>query len=469
MQNLLTNHSLQRAHIAAQQGNWLLLNQYMQQLLYNLQIYSAVARAANPAIEAEAAAGMVEQWEAELDQILLFILEMLAEGDFQNRWEAAKLVPQLGNRAIAPLIDLLQDEEVDLDLRWFAARILGEFNHSDVLVALVELLKCSKDNELSKMAATALAELGTVAIAPLTELLEHEHTRLSAAKVLSQIRRAETMTPLLQIADDAQAQVREVAIEALSSFHDPRIPPVLIAALSDPAPRVRQAAVTGLGMRPDLLTDLDLVNLICPLLLDLNLEVCRQSALALGRLGTEAAAVALFQILRSPHTPAPLQIDIVRALGWMEIPTASDYLQDILAGEGCSSMHVGPHVYASLQVCQEIVTVLGRTQQSALRQAASVCLIDLLQSNHPGLQDTRFKLALILALGQLQNQAALEPLMQLLADPDMRVRLHTIAALKQLDPHLACQNLETLMQQATLSPDLRQGIAIALQEWYKIP
>ncbi|NJP08137.1 MAG: HEAT repeat domain-containing protein [Leptolyngbyaceae cyanobacterium RU_5_1] len=68
-------------------------------------------------------------------------------------------------------------------------------------------------------------------------------------------------------------------------------------------------------------------------------------------------------------------------------------------------------------------------------------------------------------MGQLQQSAALEPLIQLLADEDAGVRLHAIAALKTLDPHAAYQRLQVLQSRPDLPEALRQGVAIALTEW----
>jgi HEAT repeat protein len=52
---------------------------------------------------------------------------------------------------------------------------------------------------------------------------------------------------LLQVVDDANPQVRTYAIEALGSFHDPRIPPLLLNALQDTHATVRKEALAALG------------------------------------------------------------------------------------------------------------------------------------------------------------------------------------------------------------------------------
>jgi HEAT repeat protein len=437
---------LKRAEEAVQLENWSLLNQYLQQLSFSdgnaITYQGAESREVIPP-----------------EQTLALALEVLEAGDFQARWDVAKVFPKLGTVAIASLVEILEDEEADLELRWFAARILGEFNHPEVVMALVEVLKTAdQDEDLSSMAATALASLGPLAIAALTDLLAEESSRLLAVRSLAQIRRVETIAPLLSVVHDPQVSVRATAIEALSSFHDARIPPVLIAALDDLAAAVRREAVIGLGLRTDLLNELDLVQLLQPRLRDFNLEVCQQAAIALGRVGSDAAATALLEVLQSPHTPISLQLEGVRALSWIGTPLALTYLQQAL-------MLATLPDHSLVAVSQEIVTLLGRVEPPALKPQAVEILMELLNSEHPVLQSSGGKQAIALSLGQLGDQQALETLIQLLADPDVGVRLHAIAALKNLAPEAARQRLESLLQDKNLTPALEQGVAIALQEW----
>lgn len=430
---------LEQAQQAAQQENWSLLNQCLQQLIQSMPPL------ANRSTDAT---GL----DLSRQQVLELASQILAGGDFQDRWDVAKIFPKLGTAAIAPLTDVLQDEEADWELRWFAARILGEFDHPLALAALMELLRDADDEELSGVAAEALANLGTSAVETLSELLTDEGSRLLAVRSLSQIRRSEIIAPLLSVVDDPEIPVRTAAIEALSSFHDPRITPALINALNDPAALVRREAVMGLGLRNDLLDELDVVQLLRPHLWDFNLEVCRQTAIALGRLGTEAAATALYQVLHSPNTPASLQVEIVRALGWVSHSSALKYLQQALTLE-------------SVEVCQEAIAAFSRVEQPEAIPQVALILINWLRSEHPATQHASIKQAVALGLAQLGDLQALDLLLQLLADPDEGVKLHAIASLKKLDPQTAHQHLEGLANDNNLSPELRQGVAIALQEW----
>ncbi len=449
---------VEQAQAAADRQNWPLLVECLQQVT---------------------AKGSQQPEQHILEQAVSLAIAALELGDFQDRWEIAKVLPNLGNGAIAPLIALLEDEDADTEPRWFAARILGKFDRPEVIPALVKLIENSEE-ELSQIAAETLANFGTTAIESLATLLQQEDSRQFATAALAQIRRPEIIAPLLSVVKDSQVAVRVAAIEALSSFHDSRIPPILVGALTDVATSVRKEAVRALGVRAYLDAELDLVKLLKPLLWDIRLEVCEFAAIAIGRLKTDAAAAALFELLRSPTTPVQLQIETVRALGWIETPATLGYLQTALIGRSAINANFGELTNTNqllttdenLQkyniestVSQEIVTVLGRVEKPELKAKAAEIAIDLLESNHPAVQSVEIKQSLALALGQLGDMRALDVLIQLLADADNSVRLHSLSALKQLDTGKVRQKLAGLVKQESLEPGLKQGIAIALQEW----
>lgn len=396
---------LAKAEIVAEQENWSLLNQCLQHLLQSKTLGVANDR-----------------------QVLNWALEILHCGDFQDRWDVAKIFPSLGKPAIVPLIDILQDEDADEELRWFAVRILGEFHDSAVISALVDLLKTSDNEELSAMATTALANQGKSAITALVDLLTQEEWRLLAVRGLAHIRTKETITPLLSVVNDSQVLVRAMAIEALGSFHDPLVLPVLLGALKDVAASVRKEAVIALGVRNDLKDRLNLVKVLKPLLWDFNLDVCQQAAIALGRLGTDEAAEALFSLWESAVTPLPLQLQAIRALGWVETPQAIAYLKQIFLYDFANA---NQQIDGQLLIWQEVITVLGQVQKNNLIPIATQVLIDLLNSSHPAINLAEIRKKIAISLGLLADPQAVVCLQNLLSDRDSVVQLHAIAALRK--------------------------------------
>jgi HEAT repeat protein len=408
-----------------------------------------------------------------LESELQTALHLLKNGDFQVRWDAAKTLPNLGVTAIDPLIELLQEADADWELLWFIARILGNLKHPDAVHALSHLCATTDHTDVAEMAATALAHQGTAAIVSLMHLLEQENTRLLAVQALSQIRHPDVIVPLSQAVHDDNPTVRAAAIESLSHFHEPAVSAILLSSLSDLNPIVRKASIIGLGIQAAQFQQQELVEHLKPYLHDFNLDVCSQTAVSLSRIGTDAAIDALAEVLHAPHTPFPLQIEIVRALSWIGTPTALQPLKHQLRQNEIRQHEIRQHeirqhealTAASPSLHHEILAALGRIDFEASKPTAAEILLEQLQSTSPAMQDLRSKQTIALSLGQLGQPTAINPLIQQLADPNISVRLHTIAALKQLNAEQSRNQLQQWLTQPELNDDLRQGIKVALREW----
>ncbi len=388
--------------------------------------------------------------QAYLLELALLILEM---GDFQQRWEIGKVFVRLGNVAITPLIDILEDEDAESELRWYAVRILGELKNPIAIASVVKFLQANENEELKAIAAAALAKIGQSAIIALSELLASQDTRVFAVRSLSYIRQPEIIAPLLTVVQDPLVEIRAIVIEALSSFADPRIPPILLNALTDVAAAVRREAVLGLSVRTDLHQELDLVVKLQPKLYDLNIEVAQATAVALSRIGSDEAAKQLFLVLVSPQTPIKLQLEVVRALSWIKTSSSLEYLQQAFDQLSHTTLWL------------EIVTVLGRVSDSTLTAKATLILLSIVRSQHPAVEIASIKSTIALSLGQLGNMEAIEPLISLLTDNNEVVRLHIVAALKNLAAETVYNQLQQLLNNPTLTPDLRNGVSAALAEW----
>ncbi len=388
-------------------------------------------------------------------------LAILKTGDFHSRWDAAKAIPAFGETAIAPLLDLLQSEAAEeTELPWFVAKILGNLNHPAAIDSLIHVLQSTDQAEVTAVAAVALANHGSAAIAPLTALLSQPSTQLIAVQALAQVQHFAVVQPLLTVVNDASPDVRSAAIEALSHFYDPAITAALQSALQDPNTAVRRAAVVALGIQAERGDRQALTEMIRPLLWDLNPQVCRQATIALGRLGTAAAIEALSQGLNSAHTPVVLQLDIVQALIWMDTAAALAPLRQFLEAGLANS------ATANSAVEQAIITALGRVEAPETQRVASQILLGLLETQHPVVQTPQGQQHLARSLGQLHDPRSIDALISLLSESNACVRLHAIAALKQLEAAGSYQRLQALNAEATsLSEALKAGVETALQEW----
>ncbi len=367
-------------------------------------------------------------------QILAIALSVLEYGDFHQRWDITKIFIRLGSISIKPLIGIIEDEEVEDECRWYAIKILGAMKNEDAILSLIQLFANHNNNELKEMAAAALGEIGVPAIPFLAPLLHQQETAFLATRALGYIRHSETITPLLEIVESPTEEVRCMAIEALGSFHDPRILPILLKALDDIAHTVRKEAVKALGFRPQSQVKFDLVKHLELKLYDFNLDVCCAAAYSLSRMNCLGAAEALFKALISPHTPAKLQLESIRALAWIETESALEYLDKALYKLDVEDIHL------------EIFKVLGRLQKPKLTIFATNILVDALVKKNISIQRKETKNAISLSLGKLGNIQAIEPLIMLLGDSDKSVRLHALAALKNFDPYVIHGKLKELSQ-----------------------
>ncbi|MDB9494688.1 HEAT repeat domain-containing protein [Spirulina major CS-329] len=392
------SHSLTAATQCAQLGKWSAVCQHLRQ-------WFTIAPVAPPDEERHA-----------LDLALL----VLAWGDFQERWDVAKLLPRFGMGAIAALLAILTDDTRDLEERWFTGRILGEFPEPQVITTLIDVLQTSEDDELRLVVAGALAQIGQPAIVALAQTLDQPTARPVAVRSLAQIHHPAVIDPLLTVAQDADPTVRQAAIEALSGFQDVRIGPLLQQAVRDPVAAVRREALMGLGLRVTQIGEQAVLATVCPCLDDWHLEVCQQAALTLGRLGSPAAVQAIARVLERTTTPAPLQQDLIRALGWTATPESLAVLQALL-----------PRLPMGLGV--EAIHIVGRIERESLRPAGATLLLNYYRQYHDRNLDYRLKQALTQAWGQLGDPIAIDALVQLMGDVDHRVRLHAIAALKRFD------------------------------------
>ena len=367
------------------------------------------------------------------DRVLDLALQVLTQGDFEQQWEIAKIVPKLGEIAIQPLLDLVNDRDIELENRWFGARILGEFDRPLVVTALVALIRQDEDPELTAIAIGALTKIGTPAIAALTYLLTPAADpdgcsgaeRSIAIAILARIRHSQTIEPLIRVIDDSDPQLRTIIVEALGSFHDPQIPPLLIDRLTDTAASVRTAAVVALSLRGELAIELELLRHLRPLLFDLNSGVCKATALGLARLADPQAVAVLTELLGSPHTTNDLRSSVILALGWIGNRAAIDSLIAALA----TCVDLAPAVIMSISkiereqiyASQLLVTYLHSHPDAALPIPAIV------------------RQEIAAALGNLGNIDTVPALVELSGDPDDRVRLHAITALAKLAPTLPLQ------------------------------
>ncbi len=470
-----------RVKEAAQAANWSMLHRYLTQYMSALPPHSADSASDEaPAAPGDGARGVKKDdrhttlstksdqdpWIQRAGQdradVINIALYALQAGDFQARWDLSKVIPGFGVVAIAPLIAMLDDtqDDDDWELAWFIARILGAYPCPEAILALSDLLCHTSEPDVIAIAADALASMGEAAIPSLAALTQNPSTRLAAVQALAQIHHASAADSLITVIDDDDPAVRAVAIAALGHIHHPQVIEVLMQALRDQSSAVRRAAIVGLSLQRDSVSEAAFLAVTEPLLWDINLDVRRQTILALSRLKSATAATILFDALCSKDTPNLLNADILRALIWTETQNALQTLHALthmvigqanvtsayvprLDNQVPSSRPPNPLYIERLQppevrsqfLC-DVAMTLGLVERNDLREVAAEILADILQGisnhHHPVVNSGAVKQAIAHSLGHLGQMNAIPDLTGLLDDPDQRVRLHTANALKKI-------------------------------------
>lgn len=387
-------------------------------------------------------------------QILNSLLQALEWGDFQVRWDVSKLLPKLGKAAIVPLLNRLNDllsetTDSDEELQWFIVRTLGAWEDDGVMLALLEVLK-SGNPDVQSMAATVLAQYGDRCLTVLKSMLQtglEAESSLWAVRILANIRTVETVEMLLQLAVNPDSEVCCTAIAALGNFQDNRIAIVLIDALKSPIARIRETAAEAIAFCQTLTCDRR-IEVLAPLLWDLNGPVCIRSATSLGRLG-ENSTEPLLRALNSQPLPDALATELVRSL--LRLETVEALIGLFKASQTMSLVRT------------ELLRALGRVRN--LKDLAVAYLIQLIQQN---LALTDRKLA-VTALGNLAQPDAIDGLLEQFTMVDSSLRFHILQALQQIDrsgPEPIVQiTIQQKMQDITISAELKSGLQFALDEW----
>jgi HEAT repeat protein len=378
-------------------------------------------------------------------------LDALRTGDFQSRWDAAKQLEASGEAILSPLLTLLQESNADVEIQWFGAKILGSLGHPDAICALGQLLEQSDDEDVRSIAAQGLAELGPDAIDCLASYLKDPQRQMVVLRALTKIHRPEVVPLLLELAQAESAEARSLVFEALDQFIDPRIMKALLIGLTDRSPDVRKTAIASLAVRTQEYPPEDLVGHLIHCLEDTELSVVAQAAKALGRLGTDRGAIALIQKSGEPNLDPLLQKTFIQSLGWINSAVAQEGLIEIWE-------KLALKIPLPESLLQEILNSVISCAGSA-EWVLGLVRLPLLQ------QSPTLRARAMLTLGRIGSTALLPVLTERLEDPDYMVRLHVVAALKQVDPNLAHAAIEQRLRDEDVSPQLAQGLVIALREW----
>ena len=192
-------------------------------------------------------------------------------------------------------------EDPNADIRRTSALSLGKIAHPDGISRLVLALK-DEDSKVREYSAWALGQMGSDlsddAVNGLINALGDDVLTVKRAvaaalgKVEPQLSRVQLLKEVLTI---GEVETRIAVIQVLTDFDTPSAYEVIVPALKDSDPRVRQAAVSGLGE----LADRRAVPLLRKRLLkDSDKGVRTEAAFRLGKLGDSDDVSSLKKALK---------------------------------------------------------------------------------------------------------------------------------------------------------------------------
>jgi len=301
-------------------------------------------------------------WLGEIDgrQAVRLLIAALADSSALVRSEAARCLGRVGGRqAVRPLIKALSDGEAEV--RRAALSSLGKIDGKEVAHRLVGALK-DKDAKVRSLAASVLGKAGEKqAVQPLLVALTDREVavRVSAAEALGEIGDPAALKPLLAALRSADWRLRGAAARGLGKLgHADAVEP-LIDALGDDAgnvideasralARIGKPAVEGLTARfrareskhrARLLSALAAadearrVALSVAALKDPDPTVRRAAVDLLARGGRRAAQVLLAELGPEAHVISPdltdEQVEGVEDLCWFYLWDVADILGKI--------------------------------------------------------------------------------------------------------------------------------------------
>lgn len=231
--------------------------------------------------------------------------------------------PQRDETVVPILARLLEDPNPDV--RRTAALSLGKIAHPNGVPPLITALK-DKDPRVREYSAWGLSQMGDDLTADAAIGLfialgdEVREVKQAAASALGQVEPQSDRVQLLkEVLAISEAETRKAVIKVLTDFETPSAYDVIVQALEDPEPRVRQAAVAGLGEIADRRA---LPLLRKRLLQDPDPGVRTEAAFRLGKLGGSADVPSLEKAVKADSSSS-VHIWAQWAINQIEPPPAN--------------------------------------------------------------------------------------------------------------------------------------------------
>jgi HEAT repeat protein len=332
------------------------------------------------------------------------LMELLSNPDYTRRYAAAICLGAVGNRdALGPLV-LAARDDVGM-VRRGAVRALGELGDQRGVLALAAASR-DPDPLVRRAAAGSLGHLG-VGAAVLREVCRDPvwEVRRAGLQALARTAGAAAIPTLEEALDDPESQVREGAVEALTSLG--AVEYVFGTLADDPRSDVRRVAAEALGragdrraaqpllgslaregaeMRPFVLLALrrvlgpGLEGFLAEALEASEAGIRRAAVNAMAELGASDRAPQIARLLDDPDHE--VRFAVVGALGELRAGIGLVPLYWVLTGEDAGLRNAAVHALARIPGGRALLERASQDQRPEVREAAEGALTAL-ASNDP--------------------------------------------------------------------------------------
>lgn len=271
------------------------------------------------------------------------------------------------------------------------------------------------------------------------------------------------------LADNAQAAEQAYQLFKKKFGKDD---PILVRGLTDPNPVVRAAAAKTLAE----LRDTSALKALCQTTTDSDAEVRRAAVVALGRLRRSECVPHL--IKRLSDEAWEVRGDAATALGLIGDTAAIDPLFALVADpDGYVRSTVGSALidlakeparatYASH--LQDANPIARLTAALALARIGNRDGVPLIYASMKSAEDPHMRSRCIEALARMQNQADLEALKTMLADPNPTVRFKAVDSMRFVPDPSSIGTLRQIAADTSAPASLRDHagkVANAIEQW----
>lgn len=375
-----------------------------------------------------------------------------------QNWDACV---DLGNISVNPLIFALQDENPNV--RWRAAKGLGELHDTRAILPLIDTFRYGDDN-LKQIAIEALVRIGKQSVDPLIRQLDNESldVKIRAIDALGKLGNSIAISPLInalsdknnevkwraamalgQIGDDvavghlaktlrdSDKYVRASAAWALGRFINVKAADHLISALQDKDPYVRRNVVQALGQ----IGDVRAIKHLFSFMFDPDKYVRRGAEMSLGNFRNRQVIEAVLSVLRSDD--GTMKRTVVKIVDQLKVEKATeDLIIQALVDDNAEVRLTAARMLQRNRWlppddemrCRFNIAMQNWEACVDMGELAINNLVDVLQSGWK----TDVRCAAIMALKEIGSSRAVESIIAVLNDVNRNVREDAVDALEEI-------------------------------------